>query len=132
MNFGVGNYGVDQALLYYQRHDLPLSTEVVILGFVPETICRVQSYWKHYLEFGNIFAFKPRFTFENKKLILHQNPIKNLSDYEEIEKIIDTIKYTDGFYKNKFRKLQFRFPYLATFLLSFRRNITLIYLLINL
>ena len=68
LNFGVGNYGADQAYLYYQRQEVPVSTKVVILGVVPETICRVQSYWKHYLEFGNTFAFKPRFTLENGKL----------------------------------------------------------------
>ena len=131
LNFGVGNYGVDQALLYYKRHTLPLSTKVAILGFVPETICRVQSYWKHYLEFGNTFAFKPRFILKNNKLILHKNPIKHMSDYDEIDKVIDSIKYIDGFYENKFRRLQFRFPYLMTFLLSFRRNYVLIYFLIK-
>ena len=129
LNFGVGNYGVDQALLYYQKHNLPASTEFVILGFVPETICRVQSHWKHYLEFGNTFAFKPRFTFENEELIFHENPIKNLSDFNEIHKIIDSIKHSDSFYKKKFRKLQFRFPYLFTFFLNFRRNSILFFLL---
>ena len=57
LNFGNGNYGVDQALLRYKREKLPGTTKLVILGFVPETICRIHSYWKHYLEFGNTFAF---------------------------------------------------------------------------
>ena len=57
LNFGVGNYGVDQALLRYESTALSNTVKVVIMGFVPETICRVQSYWKHYLEFGNTFAF---------------------------------------------------------------------------
>ena len=34
LNYGVGNYGVDQALIYYQRQKLPASTKIVIFGFV--------------------------------------------------------------------------------------------------
>ena len=33
------------------------STKLIILAFVPETIARIHSYWKHYLEFGNKFGF---------------------------------------------------------------------------
>ena len=51
-NYGVGNFGVDQAILKYIN--LPNNNEAdhIILSFVPETILRVHSYWKHYIEFG--------------------------------------------------------------------------------
>ena len=55
-NFGVGNYGLDQALIRYKNTNLPSSIDTVIMAVVPETICRIQSYWKHYLEFGNTFC----------------------------------------------------------------------------
>lgn len=131
LNYGVGNYGVDQALLYYQRQKLPEATKIVILGFVPETICRIQSYWKHYLEFGNTFAFKPRFTLENDNLILHNNPIGSVSDFNEIKLIADSIKSTDEFYLRKFKKVQFEFPYLLKFIVNFKRSIILLFLLIK-
>ena len=131
LNFGVGNYGVDQALLYYQRHEVPMKTKTVVLGFVPETICRIQSYWKHYLEFGNTFAFKPRFTLENGKLILHGNPISELKGFNDINRVIDSIKSTDGFYIRKFKHLQFKTPYLIKFVINIRRNSLLFFLLIR-
>jgi hypothetical protein len=129
LNFGVGNYGADQALLYYQRQTTPITTKVVILGFVPETICRVQSYWKHYLEFGNIFAFKPMFTLENGKLAHHKNLIGNLGGLSDIDEAIKFAKNKDLFYKSKFRRFQFRFPYLLRYLLNFQRHSVLFYLL---
>ncbi len=131
LNYGVGNYGIDQAFLYYQRHTIPTTTKVVILGFVPETICRIQSYWKHYLEFGNTFAFKPMFSLEDGKLILHKNPIGGLEDFNNINKVIRSVKNKDLFYKIKFRRFQFRFPYLLRYFLNFKRNSILIFFLIK-
>lgn len=113
MNFGVGNYGVDQALLRYQSIKLPDTVQVVVMAFVPETICRVQSYWKHYLEFGNTFAFKPRFILnQNGKLTLLNNLIRSNEDYLSYQEKLPEIQKGDEFYKNKFRSQQFRFPYL--------------------
>ena len=131
LNFGVGNYGIDQALLYYKRKKLPLSTKTVVLGFVPETICRVNSYWKHYLEFGNTFAFKPRYTINNNNLVLHDNPIKKIDDFDSIIEVSNSIKDTDLFYKEKFRRFQFRFPYLISFFINFKRNMILFFFLIR-
>ena len=41
-NFGVGNYGLDQAYLKYKKTK-ETNLKVVIFCFVPETICRIQS-----------------------------------------------------------------------------------------
>ena len=116
LNFGVGNYGVDQALLRYESQDLPNSIKITVLGFVPETICRIQSYWKHYLEFGNTFAFKPRFIIDNHgSLTLLENPIKHIDDFQQLKEKLDHIQANDKFYLNKFRSLQFTFPYVISF-----------------
>lgn len=116
LNYGVGNYGVDQALLRYEMMPLPTSVGVVLMGFVPETICRIQSYWKHYLEFGNTFAFKPRFTLgENGEVKLQKNLIRSFSDFQHLESILPYIRQHDVFYESKFRRLQFRFPYILSF-----------------
>lgn len=116
LNYGVGNYGLDQALIRYERASLPESIKVTVLGFVPETICRVQSYWKHYLEFGNTFAFKPRFELNNDgTLTLVPNSMRTLDDFDQLKKKLPSIQHHDFFYLRKFRRLQFRFPYLACF-----------------
>ncbi len=112
LNFGVGNYGVDQALLRYEGMTLPDTVRVVVMGFVPETICRVQSYWKHYLEFGNTFAFKPRFILDSEgRLILLENLVRSAEDFAGFQEKLPEIRQADGFYEKKFRSHQFRFPY---------------------
>lgn len=119
LNFGVGNYGVDQALLRYEGMVLPNTVQFVVMGFVPETICRIQSYWKHYLEFGNTFAFKPRFILnQDDQLILLENLVKSAEDFSRFQERLPEIRLADGFYEKKFRSQQFRFPYT----LSFMRN----------
>jgi hypothetical protein len=60
LNYGVGNYGFDQALLRFEKNK-HIQLEITIIGIVPETINRINSIWKHYLEFGNIYGFKPSF-----------------------------------------------------------------------
>ena len=66
-NYGVGNYGLDQAYIKFKKKKLPLSNNIIIFGFVPETICRIQSKWKHFIEFGKIHGFKPSVTLKKKK-----------------------------------------------------------------
>lgn len=117
LNFGVGNYGVDQALLRYEGMVLPDAIRVVVMGFVPETICRIQSYWKHYLEFGNTFAFKPRFILDpDGRLILLDNLVRSAEDFASYQEKLPEIRAADGFYEKKFRSQQFRFPYTSSFM----------------
>lgn len=99
LNYGVGNYGVDQALLAYKNKKLPESIEVTIMCFVPETISRVHSYWKHYLEFGNTLAFKPRFILQNNDLVLVDNLISTKNDLQNIKTTAEKAKKIDFFMK---------------------------------
>ena len=121
-NYGVGNYGVDQALLRYEYSSLAPTIKVVILGFVPETICRIQSYWKHYLEFGNTFAFKPRFILKENGLSLLPNVMQTQEDFSKLPDKVTQLRTKDEFYLSKFRSIQFRFPYTASFFRNFSRN----------
>jgi hypothetical protein len=123
LNYGVGNYGVDQALLRYEGMQLPDTVRIVVMGFVPETICRVHSYWKHYLEFGNTFAFKPRFVLgPGRQLSLLENVMQTAGDFADIRPVLPLVQKNDFFYFRKFKALQFRFPYLLRFVLRPRRQ----------
>ena len=113
-NFGVGNYGFDQALIRYKLNDHPSETKYSIIAVVPETICRIHSYWKHYLEFGNTFAFKPKFFIKNNNLELLNNPIHTLDDYSKLNKFISHIQLNDPFYKIRFLKFQYRGLYILS------------------
>lgn len=59
-NYGVGNYGLDQAIMRLQRcyHSNP--TAHVGLVVTPLTLARSLSVYRHWNEPGNILAVKPR------------------------------------------------------------------------
>ncbi|MBD1151151.1 hypothetical protein IDH06_01955 [Pelagibacterales bacterium SAG-MED25] len=123
INYGVGNFGFDQALLRYEKNKHRNSI-FTIIGVVPETINRIHSTWKNYLEFGNIYGFKPSFFLNGEKLKLRKNPISKKKDFHKnkIIKIIETVSKNDIFYKKKFKKFQFRKPYLLSFFRNFNFN----------
>jgi len=130
LNYGVGNYGLDQALLRYETMELPDTVKVVIMGIVPETICRVQSYWKHYLEFGNTFAFKPRFLLNSKgDLEIAESKMQTIDDFLNLIEYLPEIRRLDGFYKSKFRSQQYRFPYIFSLLRNPVKQLSLLAML---
>lgn len=126
-NFGVGNYGIDQSLLRLKREFPKNKTQKVILAVVPDTISRIMSYWKHYYEYGNTFAFKPKFILKNEELFLLKNIIDKEEKFYEYEKYLDEIKKHDYFYNNKFRKEEIRFPYIFHTFKNAKRNFSILY-----
>ena len=127
LNYGVGNYGLDQAVLKYSKTRLKKQTKFVIQGFVPETINRIQSQWKHFIEFGNLHGFKPSFYIKKNKLILKINPLNINTKINQIPKIINNSKKTDRFYKEKFEKHIIDFPFTYYFIKNFKFNLEIFY-----
>ena len=140
LNFGVGNYGLDQALIRLKREFPSNSTKIVIMAVVPETISRILNVWKHYHEYGNIFGFKPRFIKQDKELLYIKNVIDNESQFFDLDKNLPHLQKYDYFYKKKFKKDILKFPFIYSLLRSAPRNIPLmarlllekIYLMMNL
>ena len=87
-NYGVGNFGIDQSYLKFKQTKLSKNTKLILFAFVPETISRINSFWKHYSEFGNKFGFKPIFIIRNGKLILLENPLKKVNNINQLKKKI--------------------------------------------
>jgi len=104
LNFGVGNYGADQAFLRIKREYPKNKTEKVVLAIVPEQILRITSYWKHYLEYGNHFGFKPRFELSNNGLRLIPNIMDSEEKFDHLRELIPKIKKHDYWYERKFSK----------------------------
>ncbi len=125
-NFGVGNYGIDQALLLLKRNFSENKTKIVIIAVVPDTISRILSMWKHYSEYGNTFGFKPRFIIEKNSLVLLKNLIDDEKKFYNYTKYIDDIRKYDFFYENKFKKDLIQAPYSISILKNFRRNLNII------
>jgi hypothetical protein len=122
-NYGVGNYGLDQALLRLERELPTLEADVVVMGVVPETIARVHSYWKHFFEYGNVLAFKPRFTLDAHGLTLHPSPIRRPGDYATYRERLPEIIGLDPFHAAKFRRDVLGFPYLPKLVRRARRHL---------
>ena len=130
LNFGVGNYGLDQSIMRMEREKNNRESELYIILVVPETICRIQSAWKHYSEYGNTFAFKPRFVIKEGKLSLFSNKINKKEKYVNYVNYLDEIKSNDRFFKSKYLRDILTFPYVYSFFKSFKRNGPLVFSLI--
>ena len=136
LNYGVGNYGIDQSILKYSKTNLDKNVKYIIQGFVPETICRVQSQWKHFLEFGNLHGFKPKFYLSENHIKLKKNPLLKNSKIKDLKKIIKKLTISDRFYLDKFEKYRIKFPFTISFFLNLRFNFQILsfyiyYLLFN-
>jgi len=121
-NFGVGNYGLDQALMRLEREYHLHPSKIILMGVVPETICRIHSVWKHFSEYGNTFGFKPRFILKDEELVLFENLINTREKYFQITDYYDQLAQNDYFYKKNFCKDILAFPYSLSLLRSWRRN----------
>ena len=97
-NYGVGNYGIDQALLRLEAINLSNMVNHIIMIITPWTIERIISVWKHYCEPGNILAAKPRFILSNGRLKLIDNFIKQPSDFFFVKKHKNFLHKYDGNY----------------------------------
>ena len=133
-NFGVGNYGLDQAYLKYRLNKKKKvdKSKIVIFGFGPETIRRNLSTWKHLFEFGNYYNFKPRFKKvgdNNFKFI--KNEIKDLDELVGSNSIFEKVAHNDFFYKKKFQKYIWKFPFIFSLTKQPLRRITIISFLIS-
>ena len=125
VNKGVGNYGLDQALLRLEREFNEYPAPVVLMAVVPETISRVLSTWRHFSEYGNTFAFKPRFVLNGEQLELLPNPVDRPENFFNISTFLGDLKKSDEFYRRKFLPDLLRFPYLWHLWRSRGRNLPL-------
>ncbi|MDP3640653.1 MAG: hypothetical protein Q8R53_05665, partial [Nanoarchaeota archaeon] len=129
INFGVGNYGLDQALLRLKREYPKNKTKIVIMGVVPSTIVRILDVWKHYNEYGNTFGFKPRFDVWGGRLQLIPNIINSEKRYYDYQDYLPEIQEKDYFYRRKFKQDILQFPYFISLLSNPLRTIPLLSLI---
>ena len=61
LNYGVGGYGTDQALLLYRRRGQELAPQVVVLGFPEVDLPRNVNRYRRFLDSRDLPLFKPRF-----------------------------------------------------------------------
>ena len=107
-NYGVGNYGLDQAYLRFLKYKNFLRGKHILFIIVPETIVRINTRWRHFHETGNIFGFKPKFFLNNQnEILLQENPIRNFCDYQVLfDEFIQnkSFLFNDTMYKIRFKQ----------------------------
>jgi hypothetical protein len=85
MNFGVGAYGLDQAFLRYQRDGADYGARIVLIGFMPENLFRhVNVYRPFYVPNSGLALAKPRYELDRGRLVLVENPMRDLAGYREL------------------------------------------------
>lgn len=61
LNYGVGGYGTDQALLRYRQQGTALDPQLVVMGYANADIGRVVNVYRRFLSVREGLAVKPRF-----------------------------------------------------------------------
>lgn len=116
-NYGVGNYGLGQSLMRLKRRFEADPAKYVIMAFTSGAVGRILSVWKHYFEFGNTFAVKPRYKHNNNKdLIKIPCVIDKKEELLTLEEKADFLHKYDYHYENWFKKKSFKKSYTLSFL----------------
>ncbi|WP_226042131.1 hypothetical protein [Natrinema sp. DC36] len=115
-NYGGGNYGLDQALMRLKRQYPDDPTDHVFMVVTASSIARILSVWKHYQEFGNILAVKPRYVLENGDLERVESPVDEKEELLDLESKADFLREYDFHYDHWFRPHFATRPYTADFL----------------
>jgi len=108
-NYGGGNYGLDQAVLRMKRQYPEDPTDYVCMVVTASSVARILSVWKHYQEFGNVLAVKPRYRLADGDLELLETPIDRKADLMDLASRADALRANDFHYDRWF------LPHLATF-----------------
>ncbi|ELY57504.1 hypothetical protein [Natronolimnohabitans innermongolicus] len=110
-NYGGGNYGLDQSLMRLKRQYPEEETDYVFMVVTASSIARILSVWKHYQEFGNILAVKPRYVLEDGDLERIDSPVDEKEDLLDLESKADFLREYDFHYDHWFKPHYASFPY---------------------
>ena len=119
-NYGVGGYGLDQALLRFKkilsnRNKSEIFTDIFFI-ITPYTLARAVSVFRHYLEPGNVLAVKPRLANSpDGSLIVVPSPIKNRNDLKFLNRFADHFHQWDVHYSNEAWLVENLFEYYCGF-----------------
>jgi len=124
INWGVGGYGTDQALLRLKQNLPKYRTNIVVLGIFSENINRLMNSYRPFYggSLGSMrLAFKPVLHISEGKLEWLANPLafqtNSLGDYY---RAYDKVRQVDYWYALNQRKAAVKFPYTLALLQATR------------
>ncbi len=84
-NYGVPAYGLDQAFLRYLKERGTARSQVVIIGYLSENICRDVSVFRPFYNPNTVFPLaKPRYLLDGRGLRLLRNPLPTPESYRRL------------------------------------------------
>lgn len=117
LNFGVGGYGTDQALLKYELHDT-MPAKIAILGVLPENINRVVNIYRPFYTYTDALrGTKPVFFKDSDEIRLIPNPITSVAELPKLdqEQFLQELGKFDYWYQLDRSLPRFTFPYVLSF-----------------
>jgi hypothetical protein len=117
LNFGVGGYGTDQALLKYENSEQH-ATKIVLLCIFPENINRVVNIYRpFYTHHDPLRLTKPMFMVADNGITLVSNPITSTAELPRLdqESFLQTLGKVDYWFQLDRNLPRFAFPYSLAF-----------------
>ncbi len=114
-NFGVGGWGLDQALLKLERNiKKGYITPIVIFGAYSDGISRILNSFRPFRtqnSEGITLGFKPRLIQKGREFVWEPNPLTSI-DRDVIKTALEKSKKTDYFFEQNKTMPKLTFPYL--------------------
>lgn len=109
-NFGVGNYGIDQA--YLRATEKMTGNGIAVMDIALQSIYRCLVVYKQYSELGNSWAVKPRFRFDpmSREWQLVERPFRERDELCNLRAYASVLRLNDYFYptfKSNFHEQNF-------------------------
>ena len=125
LNFGVGGYGTDQALLRFEKNIVDgIITPITVLTIFEDNIFRCFNMFRPFLAGPMDKAFfKPRFINYNDSLKVIKNPLFHLKDENSSAEIIKILEKYDDWYSIHDEKIKIRFPFFINVFKIFKNKI---------
>lgn len=103
LNYGVGGYGVDQALLRYRKRGSEYNPGIVLIGFQTENLSRhVNRFRPFYFRQTGLPLAKPRFKMAGDRLTLIPTGLSQAEDYQllfdDSRQFLDPLGESDYYY----------------------------------
>ncbi|AFM27452.1 SGNH/GDSL hydrolase family protein [Desulfomonile tiedjei] len=117
LNFGVGGYGTDQALLKYENNG-QYATKIVLLCIFPENINRVVNIYRPFYTYHDPLKLtKPRFMADAQGITLVPNPVTSIAELSKLDQdsFLQALGKLDYWYQLDRNLPRFRFPYSLAF-----------------
>ncbi len=119
LNFGVGGYGTDQALLKYELHE-GAAPKLVMLCVLPENVNRVVNIYRPFYTYNDPLRLtKPMFFKDGDEVRLIPNPVTGVADIPKLdrEEFLNDLGRVDYWYQLDRSLPGFSFPYTVSFFL---------------